>query len=273
MEMYFCLLFFLSTALPLALAWRANQQTSLRHVLGWAGLAWFLWSWTLTWADRPAEDTALVRYLACAGTGAAAIGLLGARWPGVRPWHFVVVGYWLVILLPVAQSVFVRSRLQLDYYQLLLPGMAIAVGVINYLPTQLGPAAVLIGTVAGVELLSLTASEGVVDSLRPMLPLSRWLLGAAPWLAYGALHFQPTPASRFDRAWLSFRNRFGFVWAQRLREQFNRSAVHAGWPVVLYWQGLRVARGASQPEPEVQEAMLTTLNGLMKRFGLVVGSE
>ena len=78
---------------------------------------------------------------------------------------------------------------------------------------------------------------------------------------------QAPAASEFDGLWLGFRDRFGFVWGQRLREQFNISAKHAGWPTILRWQGLRLLPGQSLPAPETQSEMLTTLQALMKRFG------
>ena len=70
----------------------------------------------------------------------------------------------------------------------------------------------------------------------------------------------------FDALWLDFRNRFGLVWAQRVREQFNRAAVNAGWPVTLYWQGLLIMAGTAPPDPDTQEAIVATLRALLKRF-------
>jgi hypothetical protein len=66
---------------------------------------------------------------------------------------------------------------------------------------------------------------------------------------------------------LDFRDRFGLVWAQRVREQFNRAAANAGWPVRLYWQGLHLSAGAPLPEPAVQAEVVAALRALLKRFG------
>src|SRR5262249_29133988 len=88
-----------------------------------------------------------------------------------------------------------------------------------------------------------------------------------PWIAYGSLLGNDKARSEFDRLWRDFRNRYGFVWGQRLREQFNRSAANAGWPVVLRWQGLRLQPGTRQAEPTVQTVMIVTLRALLKRFG------
>jgi hypothetical protein len=56
------------------------------------------------------------------------------------------------------------------------------------------------------------------------------------------------------------------MWGQRIREQFNRAAANAGWPVQLHWRGLRkVPRGAVVPA-EDQVAIVQTLKEMLKRF-------
>ena len=34
---------------------------------------------------------------------------------------------------------------------------------------------------------------------------------------------------------VSFRDSWGLMWSQRFREQFNRAAENAGWPITLRW--------------------------------------
>jgi hypothetical protein len=67
--------------------------------------------------------------------------------------------------------------------------------------------------------------------------------------------------SATDQLWARFRDRFGAVWALRLREQFNAAAQNAGWPVRLGWFGL--VPKTVQPAPEWH----ATLVALQKRFG------
>jgi hypothetical protein len=262
-----CWILELCAAVPLSLAWRANRHTSLLATIHWGFLAWLLWGWALAIADRPAEASAHVRFLAVCATGAVAVAVLGARRPGVTAWNFVVAAFLAVALLPLAQSVLGGGRLHLSAYQLLLPGIAVAVGVVNYLPTPLGPAAVLVGLGVGVELVALANSEGVAEAAGRWSAAACCALAAAPWAGFLAIRLQPRHGAEFDRQWFHFRNRLGLVWGQRLREQFNRSAANSGWPVVLYWQGLHIHSGAAVPSVEVQAAMLATLRALMKRFG------
>jgi hypothetical protein len=66
-----------------------------------------------------------------------------------------------------------------------------------------------------------------------------------------------------DRLWLDFRDAWGLLWGQRVREQFNRAADNAGWPVTLTWGGLRGISG----EPGVaEEKLLETLRAIVQRF-------
>ena len=67
--------------------------------------------------------------------------------------------------------------------------------------------------------------------------------------------------------WLDFRDRFGFVWGQRLRDQFNRAAANAGWPVYLRWRGLRLRAGTELPPDDLQTRIVDTLRAMLKRFG------
>ena len=78
--------------------------------------------------------------------------------------------------------------------------------------------------------------------------------------------FRPRPPSEFDKLWRNFRNRYGLVWAARVREQFNRAAANAGWPVHLYWQGLHVRQGESMPAAATQDEIVKMLQALLKRF-------
>ncbi len=191
------------------------------------------------------------------------IAVFGARRPGVTAWNFVVAGLLAVLLLPIVQRWLAGGEFQLDVLQGLLLIAVLAVGVINYLPTRFGPSAVMIGAACGIEILLLT-SEILIE---------RWRWGAqllaalAPWWALWSWYRQRPAGTVFDQTWLSFRDRFGLIWGQRVREQFNRSASNAGWPVVLTWRGLRRRPSAPDPDHDVQLAMFQTLNSLMKRFG------
>lgn len=247
---------------PLWAAWAANRRTSLAQAVAWAGLAWVGWLIALT-RGRGAFDPAVHRYVALGLTGCAAVAVLGARWPGAAAWNFVLLGLLAVFSPPVLAAVTAGHRLHLDFPHLLLLGGTLTVGVLNYLPTRLGPAASLLAVACAMEIAALTDGEG--PRVPTLSAASAVLAGLAPWAALLSIRTRPLPRSEFDRTWLDYRDRYGLVWAQRVREQFNRSAANAGWPVILRWQGLRLQRG-EMPDPATQEATVSVLRSLLKRF-------
>lgn len=258
-------LILLTGAYPFVRAWRANRQTTLLPALSWALAAWAAWGLAL-FAESlgPGTDPVALRFVALCLTACALVGVLGARRPGVGPWNFVLLGLLAVLLLPLAEGL---GELHLTWPRVLFLAGTLAVGVLNYLPTRLGPAALLLGAGCGLELAAVLPGAGAPEALRRLLPVAGLLLALGPWAAWGQLRGRPAPAAEFDRLWLAFRDRFGLVWGQRLREQFNRSAAHAGWPVVLRWAGLRLTPGAPLPPPEVQDEIVATLKALVQRFG------
>lgn len=196
------------------LAWRANRRTSLGHALVWAMLACLSW-FPAFWAHRPA-----LPFLALSLTGAAGVAVLGARRPYVGAWNFVVLGLLAVLLLPLAESMVLDKDLN-DPIRMVFMGATIAVGVLNYLPTRAGPAALLLGAGCLAEIPILFVPGWDRTEAAWFVPLavpgSVWI-GLFCWL-------QPRRGlSAFDERWLDFRDRFGLFWAQRVREHFNNAA-------------------------------------------------
>src|SRR5262249_2786198 len=143
----------------------------------------------------------------------------------------------------------------------------LAVAIVNYLPTRLGLAALLLATGCGLELWALIDPATVAALTLDRLPWTGLCLGLVPWAGWGAWRWQ-APAAEADRLWREFRDRYGLVWGQRLREQFNRAAANASWPMELSWHGLEANPGAAPLTPDLQRDGLETLQALLKRFGL-----
>lgn len=259
---------FLIGTYPLYCAWKANRATSLLHAVRWGVAAWLFWI-IAGWTTERVPET---RYVALSVTGCAAVSILGARRPGAGPWNFVVAGLLAVLLLPFAESWVTGNLFVLDTARALFMSAVLAVGIVNYLPTRFAGAALLLALGCTLEIAILTApSHGVSVWFLNQPGLALWPC-LIPLAAYSLACSRVAPAAEFDRLWLDFRDRFGFVWSQRLREQFNNSARHAGWPVILRWQGLRLLPGSALPESAVQDEILDTLRALMKRFGPETGS-
>lgn len=250
-----------SAAVPLAGAWLANRATSLAHAVAWSIACWGLWLLVAVLEFLPAPGVRELRYLALCLTGCCGVAVLGARRPVVQAWDFVVLGLLVVLALPLAEGMLLGSGLNLDGFRLTFLGGTLAVGILNYLPTRMGPAALLTGMACLSEIVKVQGGAAAATA---------WI-GLVPWCAALLVWSRPRPAAEFDRLWLGFRDRYGLVWGKRLQDQFNSSAVHAAWPVVLRWRGLRRWCGSAPLEEATQRAIVETLRALMKRFGPAAG--
>jgi hypothetical protein len=260
--------FFLLGGVPLLRAWQANRHTTLMQALGWATATWIAWGTTLaadSIATPPTADT--MRYFALCLTACAGVAVLGARRPGVGAWNFVVFGLLAVMLLPLAEGTLTGGSLHLAWPRLLFLAGTLALMALNYLPTRLGPAALCLAFGSALHLMILAGPEELNARLRASADFFSLTLTAALLLADYGIRSRPAPASEFDTIWLAFRDRFGVLWGQRMREQFNRAAANAGWPVYLRWQGLRLLAGTGRPNLDVQTQMVTVLRALLQRFG------
>jgi hypothetical protein len=256
-----CGLIFLTGSYPLWQGWMATRRTSLFQALNWTLAAWIAWGGLFVVLAGPGPGAAFTaRYVALCFTGCASVAVLGARKPGVGAWNFVLVGLLAVMLLPLVENL-VAQGASVDPLRMIFLAGTVSVGVLNYLPTRLAPAALLLGTGCALPMLYLGEEMGRDDIL------AECSLALVPWVAWVCWRTRPVPSSEFDQIWLDFRDRFGFLWAQRMREQFNRSAANAGWSVILRWQGLRLVPGATLPPEAVQSVMVDTLRALFKRFG------
>jgi hypothetical protein len=101
------------------------------------------------------------------------------------------------------------------------------------------------------------------------LALSGAFVGLAVWTAWGSIRFRPVAPSAVDQVWRDFRDAYGLFWAARLRDQFNRSAVHACLGVELRWRGLTSVASVAPPDASQAVASLELLQALLKRFGLL----
>jgi hypothetical protein len=242
----------LTSALPLAWAWRASHRTTLAHALAWATLAWLAWFGLALALAGGVNVSVAARYGAICLTGCAGIAVLGARRPGVVAWHFVVFGLLTILMLPLAEGF---GELDLRGPRIVFLAVVLAVGFLNYLPTRLLPMAALLVGICGAEVWSMAQAPG-----KPLRAWEIMAVGAAPWAALVSLRWR-RPASEFDRTWQGLRDGFGALWAERTRQQFNRAAANAGLSGRLGWGGLRAALAAER------EPLLELLHALFKRFG------
>lgn len=224
------------------------------------------------WHARPPHPG--IRYFAMCLAACAGVAVLGARRPGVGAWNFVVLALVTVLLLPLALEVLLGTLLggkglSLGYVleRLLFLVVTLGVGVLNYVPTRRALGALLLGAGCAAELIAdfVPDREMAALSAAEYHSLAAWLVALTPWAAFGL--GRRASGSVVDRLWSDFRDRFGLIWGLRVREQFNRVAANAGWPVVLRWRGVEATPGAPMPDPALQAQMTATLLALLKRFG------
>ena len=255
---------YLTSVYPLALAWWSNRRTSLLHALSWALAAWTAWCVLFVLDDGRTQDAQ--RYLALCLTGCAGIAVLGARRPLVGAWNFVLVGLLAVLLLPLLEHA-VHGTPLLDPLRLIFVGGTLAVTVLNYLPTRLAVPVLIVGMVSAAELFVLADADQAGPLATVLVLAAPWVLAAASWIGWGLMRRPDGALAEFDRLWLAFRDRFGLLWGQRVREQFNQAAKNADWPVVLRWTGLRRTTRDRPLSGEMQTTIVEGLRALLRRFG------
>jgi len=222
--------------------------------MAWATLAWLAWLWN---AATGKVDAA---YISLALVGCAGVAVLGARRPGAAAWNTVVGGLFAVQLVPLAQEYISGGSWFDGWIWPAFVGVTIAVVLLNYFPTRLGMGAVALAGACSLQLAQLRRPDA--DLWRAGIMLA----GISPWLA-GGMVLVGKKGGECDQLWRQFRDRFGFLWGQRLREQFNAAARNAGHNFELSWTGLRKMDGGLASEVD-QEKGRELLAALTQRFGL-----
>jgi hypothetical protein len=248
---------------PLWCMRRANARSTLIHAVYWAIVAWVSWVATVVVSFVAGEQTErLSAYVSLCLVGCAGVAVLGARRPGMVAWSFVVLGLLTVQMLQVAEGLDLIRTIPLRIAFLSIT-LGIALG--NYLPTRLAPAALLAGVALAPDLLWIVGPATWSEELTTTVRAARGLVAVVPWLAYYCVSKKPASTDPLDERWRRFRDSYGFVWAQRLRDQFNRSAVNAGWTIRLGWTSFRNYSDQPITDPQRDEAARTLLS-LMRRF-------
>jgi hypothetical protein len=250
---------YVSSVLPLAMALRANLRTTLVHALVWTIAAWLAWLPVLL--PGSGWDSDEVRYVALCLTCCAGIAVLGARRPVAGAWNAVLASLLAVLLLPLAENAIHRTAL-LDPLRLAFLAGTLTVGMLNYLPTRMGPAALAAALAGSLELAALAGWIGRHPDFEP----AGILVPLAAWVGMIGMFAGRRAADPVNAMWFSFRDRYGLFWGQRTREQFNLAARHAKWPLRLTWQGVRRERGTDGLASPDRAVMLELLQSILKRF-------
>jgi hypothetical protein len=249
------LLLMLAGTYPWLKAWLAVRKSSLVHALAWTMAAWL--GWILVFAGPEGES---FRCLALCLTACAGVAVLGARRPHVAAWNFVVAGLLAVMALPLLENLVLGSRPIGEVRIIFLAGtLLIVLG--NFVPTCFVVAAILAVLGCAGQMSVLLSGDDVPAVFSPG---SQFALALVPWAGWACWALRRRPHTELERRWLDFRDCFGAMWSLRVREQFNRAAEHAGWPVLLTWSGL-TPKPSTVPS-NVDAEMAADFQALIKRF-------
>jgi hypothetical protein len=264
-----------STIWPLWRAWRVLGPTALRSTWCWIAFGTLFWTLEAGLSLLEPEPGAWVRLgflrLTCATLALAPLAaVLGARWPGELAWNLIVLSLLVVFMLPVMEQGLLgkmidKGRPGMDGPRFFFYWGLATVGIVNYVPTRFGFAMILFGTGLAAQSAAVgpwtIGSPAVVSILSSIACL---IASGAAWLAL--LQRPRANAVGIEQAWLSLRDRWGLVWALRVRDRWNTAAKHYDWPVRLNWGGFSRVPGASVPSTHEMEAGEHQFRLLLKRF-------
>jgi len=212
-----------------------------------------------------------LRFAAACTTFCPLIALLGAKRPQDRSWHLVVGTLWIVLALPVGETILLRPGQPLDIHGLrawfLI--LLILLGLANSCPTRFWPASLLFGSGQALLISEFMpyaqALNGLVGQRATTYGLGLIVGALATALILDAGRRKPPS---LDRLWLDFRDRFGLFWGLRIVERVNAAAQLNGLPIRLGWHGFRTTNGSELAElpPAAARALRQNLENLLRRF-------
>jgi hypothetical protein len=252
------ILFFLVATCGTVLTWQ------LAHLRGTTLVAPAMWCLAalaaLLLAGIMVEDVPAIRsggwsqgWLLFAGSATLCPGmaLLGAKRPQDAAWQMIVLALWLVLSLPAVAAMLGLGGGQIGWHpaQAWFLVVLLLVQATNYVGTRYAlPVAVATAGQYALLYLFLPWSAGALPPTwtpRQLMLLALSLMSLALLGGVAIAHRRRTRMANhpigqlepIDRLWLDFRDAFGVVWALRLMQRINQSAVRQNWTVRLEWRG------------------------------------
>jgi hypothetical protein len=193
---------------------------------------------------------------------------LGAKRPQDGPWNFVVVALWGVLASPGIFAFGLGSaRLNIPDAWSLMLACLILITFVNTCAANFA-AGVLVTIAQWLLLIEyLPLSHFTVGNLHTTLAII--VLTTATILFAFSNRSQRKDKHPLDRLWLDYRRDFGLFWSLRVQERLNDAATKLQWPISLTWSGWIYTNGKpldKELDPKVQQAILQTFRGLLRRF-------
>jgi hypothetical protein len=270
--------------LLLALILTGLLGTILRWVRGTTLLAPWMWALLAVWMIASVELLGVTvgsdwsegrrdawRFLAGTAALCPGIAVMGAKRPQDRAWKFIVGSLWGVLALPAAKVLVLptANSLALHPAQSWFLLALVVMGLLNWLPTRFGVAAVF-GCVGCLLLLAnhLPLLPALAGRARVLACLVCLVL-AGCWTTWRLVRGLPGVGDARTRLWIEFRDLFGAFWSLRVAERWNAVASEREWPMVLGWRGFQCMEPATPEGVAPAEAFPEgdrTLHSLLRRF-------
>lgn len=255
--------------------WTLVADTTLIGPAIWAVVAWSVAGLSsLLLVGQPSSNREIGMYLAGCLTLCPTLAVWGARRPHQVAWNWIVISLWCVLVLP-AGAAFLGRPIQLHVARQWFLIALVVLTWLNYLPTAFRWSHTALMAAQAIFLApyfpwpDLMLVQEAVRQLqgssegRSILP--GILLLAAIWVLQRGLPDR-AQRSRFDRAWLDYRDLFGTLWALRAGERVNAVGRSLGGAFRLHWGGFEWAAGAPASEGERNDACAICLRGILRRF-------
>lgn len=224
-------------------AWRATRATTLAAPFAWAAGSLTVVTATVgcRFAVGQSQLISHLDFLSGLTTIAPFVALLGAKRPQDRAWQLIVAA--LLVLL--AFQDFRSWSLDPSMPPALHPAWRwlltalVVMQAANYAPTRHVVAAFL--ACAGQFALlqpNLAFEWRVMDNAKPAGLL---LLAAAVLAATAGEFYRPLDGDSYQQLWREFRDRYGALWALRVKERVNVLAEQHRSTMQLSWSGFRQA--------------------------------
>ncbi|HTQ38473.1 MAG TPA: hypothetical protein VMJ32_05570 [Pirellulales bacterium] len=205
-----------------------------------------------------AGDLSLV---ALVSTFCPLISLLGAKRPQHAIWQWIVFSFWIIAALPALQSLAMdpAEKLEVPIVWQCFYAALLLLGCVNYLPTRYAIVSLL---AAAGQVWLFSRFLPVPIALRTTDPLPGIALlcaavcvaplaGRFPSLRQRGWKNSLSPLSGWTQVWLDFRNAYGLLWSERVRQRINSLLDSSDAPVWLEWNGFHFALPEADQIPDV----------------------
>lgn len=253
--------------------WRFVRGSTLVGPWSWSVL-FFTFLVVVTVFPPTASQSQPIHYLMACLSFCPTVALLGAKRPQHQMWQFVVASFAGMMALPAVEVLVLQPGQALALFDLrgwFLWGLIIACWINRW-----GTRYHLSATLCLIAQLL---------ALAPQLPLWRsssdhWDMAVAIWGATAVIDTILSQRTRrglhrWDALWRDYRDRFGLVWAARVRERVNSTALSNEWDLELTWSGFTartqdcendLTSNPQEWDPEMARKLAIVFANVLRRF-------